>query len=362
MGLTPAFKLLDSNGKEMTELMKRVSRLSATDEAGQKNDELELTLFNDGDIVHPSTKTKVKLYLGYLEEGLYLVGTYVLTNIKYSGDAVDEFMVLKFMSASSNPALIENKIRSFINKSVGYIVTKIALESSLTPRIDPYFFTININKDQNNITNQRLLFDLGQDYDGVAKIQGETLVFARRGPDTLINSEVKLPIRTLKREDIITYDWEEEDKDIGYQSVRCRYRTVIDGKEDVDSVTVGGADPTKTILEIMPDRESALKRANSATNQVARGNKKLNITTEGKFRIVAETKVNITGMISPVMNGTYMVNKVSYSLDDKDLSVNIEMSTNVPSTTTNTTRIKFRDPDDDDAGSDILDENDVLID
>lgn len=362
MGLTPAFKLLDSSGKEMTELMKRVKQLSATDEAGQKNDELELTLYNDGDIVHPSAKTSVKLFLGYLEEGLYPVGTYVLTNIKYSGDATDELMVLKFMSASSNPALIENKIRSFINKSVGYIVTKIALESSLIPKVDPYFFTLNINKDQNNITNQRLLFDLGQDYDGVTKIQGNSLTFARRGPENLINSEVKLPVRTIKREDIISYNWEEDDKDIGYQSVRCRYRTLIDGKEDIDFVTVGGSDPTKTILEIMPDRESALKRANSATNQVARGNKKLSISTEGKFRVPAETRVNITGMISPIMNGSYMVNKVSYSLDDSDLTVNIEMSTNVPSAKENTTRIKFKDPDDEDAVADVADEDDILLD
>ena len=101
MGLTPSFKILNEAGKELLELMGRVLSITATDESGQKNDKLDLVLYNDRKFLHPNVGFKVQLYLGYLEEGLYKVGNYTLATVEYSGDSTDERVILNFKSASS---------------------------------------------------------------------------------------------------------------------------------------------------------------------------------------------------------------------------------------------------------------------
>jgi len=347
MGLTPSFKILNEAGKELTELMRRVLSITATDESGQKNDKLDLVLYNDRKFLHPNVGFKVQLFLGYLEEGLYKVGNYTLTTVEYNGDSQDEKVILNFKSASANTALLDNKTRSFVNKSVGYIVNKICLESSLQPRIDPYFFTVNVNKDQSGITNQRLLFDLGQEHDAFTKIQGNVLVFARRGPDTLINSLVQLPRLNLEyKRDILTYSGQ-EDKSVNFSSVGVKYRAVAsNGDITTEVASVGTGEPLKILNEIAGNEEDALRKANTAYNQISRGKRKLNISTEGRFRIPAETRVNVTGL-PDILNGNYAVIKVMYNYSKKgDYTVSYELNTHIPATESNPRRVILRAPED----------------
>ena len=47
MALTPAYSLRNSADEEMSEIMSRVQKITATDESGQKNDVLIITIYQD---------------------------------------------------------------------------------------------------------------------------------------------------------------------------------------------------------------------------------------------------------------------------------------------------------------------------
>ena len=348
MALTPAYSLRNSADEEMSEIMSRVQKITATDESGQKNDVLIVTIYEDNNFEHPERGTKVTLQLGFQETGLFLIGTYALSKISYTGDTSDDFANLIFKSASTNTSLLQNKTRSFINKSVGFIVDRVAKESGLTARIEPYFYNVLVNKDQNGISNQRLLFDLGQEHDALFKVQNNTLLFSRRAPDTLVHQpEVELPILPINRREVLNYNWEQDDKET-FKSVQVYYRiTNEDGEEDMAILTVGEGSPSKQLLEVMGSRDEAVQRANAALNQIVRGDINFTLSLEPMFRIPAENKVEVTGFPRDVINRTYIISKVVYSYQKQgDLTASYTLVNNIKGDKSNPQIQKVLDPED----------------
>lgn len=326
MALTPTIELYDDNGNRLREIETRVSTLTATDESGQKNDVLQLCLTDIANVQLPPSGNVIRVKIGY-SPNLYTIGYFTLGPVIGEGDMKDDKLRLNLTSATHNDSFRAKKNRTFINSNIGAIVEQIAVESSLTPRIDPYFNNIQVTREQKEISSQRLLLDLATEYDAVFKVQSNILIFTRKDEAKNVSNNTDLTTIVLGRpKDIITYKYRIDDKNT-YSGVYARYRTTDENGELTTKRIIEGSNSgaTESLPKIYSTEAEARRLAQLKLLQIGRSQTGLNVVTEGKKRVFAEAPVTIDGLPS-AYNGNYIVDKVHYSYARKgDFTTSIDL-------------------------------------
>lgn len=326
MALRPSIELYDDLGNRLFEIEKRVTSLRATDEAGQKNDILELCLTDVNNVQLPPSGNVIRLRIGYVPN-LYTVGYFTLGPAVAEGDTTDDKLRLTLSSATHNDSFRTKKNRTFLNVSIGSIVDQIAVESSLTPRIDPYFNSIIVSREQKEISSQRLLLDLAVEYDAVFKVQNEILIFTRKDEAKNVATNQDLTTITLSRpQDILTYKYRIDNKN-SYSGIYARYRTTgPDGELTTKRILEGSTSgATESLPKIYSTEAEARRLAQLKLQQIGRSEQELSITTEGRQRVFAEAPIIIKGLPSAI-NGNYIVHRINYNFNKKgDFTTDIEL-------------------------------------
>ncbi|MDH5645651.1 MAG: contractile injection system protein, VgrG/Pvc8 family [Anaplasmataceae bacterium] len=207
--MKPIFKVT-ADDKDITDILSpRLVFLNITDETGLVSDKAEILLDNRDNILEiPPRGTNLGISLGYENQDLVLMGSYIVDNIDLSSPPSRMRIIAK--ASNTKIKTLASKIRSPKSRSwheyslVG-IVRKIAKEHKFTSLIDEYFEQIYIaHIDQTNESDLSFPTNFARDYDAFIKFVAGKLIFAKKNKGTTINGK-ELPKLELSENQISSW-------------------------------------------------------------------------------------------------------------------------------------------------------------
>lgn len=326
MGLKPDFRII-ANNSDITETIKqRFVRLTLTDDAGLESDKLDIVLADhipDKPIELPNTGAELELYLGY-DDVAQRMGLFIVDELELSGPPNQLTIKAKATPQDSTPTgktiLATQKTRSWPwGTPLVSVVATIAGEHSLESAVSAELSTITLpHIDQLNESDMNLLTRIAKDYDAIAKPAGGKLVMAKRATAKSTSGK-SLESVTINQEDVTNWRMTISKREPA-GSVVAIYRD-IETSEDKE-ITVGAGEPVRRLMYHYSDEASATAAATSEFEKSNRAERKLTINLPGDNRLIAESKVQLSGF-RPWVDGEYLITKATHKLDSSGYKCSI---------------------------------------
>jgi phage protein D len=315
--MKPIFKVT-ADDKDITDILSpRLVSLNITDETGLVSDKAEILLDNRDNILEiPPRGTNLEISLGYENQDLVLMGSYIVDNIDLSSPPSR----MRIIAKASNTKIkdLTNKIRSPKSRSwheyslVG-IVSKIAKEHNFISLIDEYFEQIYIaHIDQTNESDLSFLTNFARDYDAFIKFVAGKLIFAKKNKGATITGK-ELPKLELSINQITS--WRLNILDRGkFGKVIAKYHDFATAEEK--KVTTGNGEPDYEMRYTFTDQNRALEAAKAKLAEFERGITKLEISLPGNPILSAESKIIIPD-IKYLKDRTWIVEAITHDISDQ---------------------------------------------
>ena len=315
--MKPIFKVT-ADDKDITDILSpRLVSLNITDETGLVSDKAEILLDNRDNILEiPPRGTNLEISLGYENQDLVLMGSYIVDNIDLSSPPSR----MRIIAKASNTKIkdLTNKIRSPKSRSwheyslVG-IVSKIAKEHEFISLIDEYFEQIYIaHIDQTNESDLSFLTNFARDYDAFIKFVAGKLIFAKKNKGTTITGK-ELPKLELSENQISS--WRLNILDRGkFGKVIAKYHDFTTAEER--KVTTGTGEPDYEMRYTFTDQNRALEAAKAKLAEFERGITKLEISLPGNPILSTESKITIPD-IKYLKNKEWIIESITHDISDQ---------------------------------------------
>lgn len=307
--MTPAFSI-QAAGTDITgTLQSRLLGLSVQDEAGVKSDAVEITLDDAGNLLEiPSAGAQLVVAMGYRETGLVPMGVYTADEVTCSGPP--DRMVIRGQAADMGGSLKDQKSRSWHDVTLGDIVSAIAADHGLTPRVSASYAATGFRHlDQTDESDINFLNRLARDLDALVSVKGGSLVWLGRGEGRTVSGVTILP-RRLVASDVLRWRMTRQSRG-DFASVTASWIDHAQGGQA--KVTLGSGSPVKRLRHGFPSEAEARRAAQAQLDAMARGTEVLDLTIVGAPLVFAETQIALTGLRSGV-SGTWSVTSVRHDL------------------------------------------------
>lgn len=330
MGLKPSFRILANEADITGTLQSRLISLRYTDASGVESDILEVVV-SDADpnapIEQPPPGAEMQLFLGYDGLSQYM-GAFVADEIEMSGWPSE--MTIRARSAvfakskKGKTGLQSQKSRSWPKDTkIGDLVSKIAKEHSLTPKVSESLKSIKLpHTAQTDESDLNLLIRIARKYDAVVKPVGENLIFAKRGESKSISGENLPPVvltpGQVSRFRVVTSTRETAGMVVAY------WHAVKNAKRH--EVKVGEGEPVKRLKMYYPTQEMALAAARAELDRRKRHKTTISIQFPGDPNVAAEAKLVLSGFRQGV-DGEWLITRVEHSLGSGGYVCSVEAET-----------------------------------
>lgn len=352
---TPIYQLI-ATGKDITSTLQgRLESLTLTDNRGFEADQIDLSLDDsDGLLDLPPRGTKIQLAIGWAHEGLVDKGTYTVDEIEHSG-APDK-LTIRARSADLREGLSTKRERSFHKKRVADIIKTIAGQNKLTAVIgDEFAAQVVDHIDQTNESDANLLSRLAEQFDAVATVKQERLMFIKAGAAKTASGK-PLQAVTIARADGDQHRFSVADGQ-NFTAVKATWQdlggakkgeVVVDAKTQfkrVHTKTKRGkvskrtkltatrpskiepsADNVKVLRHTYASEGAAIRGAKAAFDKLQRGVASFSITLAlGRPELFPELPVTVQGF-KPIIDSTkWIISKVAHSLSDSGYTTVVEL-------------------------------------
>ncbi len=312
------------NGVDVTSnIMPLLIDLTIEDAAGFESDSITINLANPkGNIFVPQKGAMIAVMLGYKKSAMLDVGLYELGNIKLQGGAGGHTMTLTGKAAFFSKKSIKSpKNKSYDEKTIKDIVEEVAGEAGMNAAVDQKLGAIKIKHiDQSNESGMNFLSRLAKDYDAIFKVAQQKIIFAQRGMGLSVGGSAMQSMQ-INLTPKISYSLETDDKE-AFDKVTVYYHDKKKGGRE--KVEKGEGENTYEHKRTLPTKEEAEKKAESLLNQKARSCFKLELTMAGVPSLTAETPVVIIEPSIPLINGIWIIEKVTHKLKPTGFTTTIQ--------------------------------------
>ncbi|MNQ89612.1 Phage late control protein GPD [compost metagenome] len=178
--------------------------------------------------------------------------------------------------------------------------------------------------DQTNESDVSFLNRIGKRYDAVATIKDGKLLFLPIEQGRTASGK-DMPTLTLSRRDgdRITFHVSEREK---YSGVQAAYQDKE--KSAQRSVIAGKPDNAKKLKTVYASEADALENARAEWQRVQRGVAKFDMTLAyGRPDLSPQTKVELPGLKKPIGAYTWLLVKLTHSLNESGLTTRFEAET-----------------------------------
>lgn len=324
----PAFAVTLA-GRDITgNIYPRLVNLTLTESRENAVDQLDITIDDsDGMVAIPSKGVKITLKLGWQGQGQYAgmvdKGTFVVDEVEHEG--APDTITLRARSVAMDKHVRIKKSRSFHQQTVGDIVSQIAADNALTPKIGEKFQEELIDHiDQTNESDINFLNRLGKRFDAVATIKKDALLFLPIGEGTNSKGQ-KMPTMVLTRQHGDKHRYHTASRD-AYSGVRAQWHDADDAKEK--SELIGTDDNPKRLRHVYANQTDAEKAAQAEWNRVKRGKATLQLTLAlGRPNITPMMHVKMQGFKPPIGNTEWLIVKTTHSLSTQGMTTQLELET-----------------------------------
>ena len=332
--MTPDFHIVVDKHQDVTAAIRnRLLFLRVTDEASYTSDALEIGLDDRGGAVQmPRRGVELQVELGYSVGGKLaglerdssrvLMGRYVVDEVEFSDPPAT--LIIRGSAADLRGDLKDQRTRSWSSISINDLVTSIAVEHGLEPRVTKELAGIVLpHFDQIDESDMNLLTRLGERYGAVAKPVGGYLAFVKRGAGMSVSAG---PVTGANISRYQVSDWRVTLADRPrYRSAKAHWYDKAAARRE--TVTVGDGKPAYSLRETYADKATALSAAQAALDRLERGGGTLRLTLKpGLPTISAESPINVTGFRNGI-NGRWIATRVIHELSGGGYSTQVEAET-----------------------------------
>ena len=314
--MTPDFDII-ADGNQVTEALKKsLISLHITDESGTMSDEAEIYIDYGSSAL--KLKGELKIFLGYKEIGLSLMGVYTASEITVQ--CPPQTLRVRCHAANFKNSLKEKTSKVWKNITIGELVKGIAQKHGYESKVAEKFQNVFIeNISQTNESDINFLKGLGREHDALVKPVGGYIIFIPRGEGkSAIGKALGTTVLTPK--DVINWkvNFNVRNK---YGSVIAKWYSYEMGKTTEEKV--GNEEPSYLIQDPYSTAESAVSAATTKLRQLKRSEAMLDVTMPGNPGLFAEAKIELLGFC-PEIEGEWIINKAEHILDSRGYKTTVE--------------------------------------
>jgi len=316
------------NGTDITaEIEQRLISIELTDNRGMEADQLTISLSDhDGLLAIPPRGAVVSLWLGWSDTGLAEKGSYTVDETEHRG--APDVLSIRARSADMREGLKAKKERSWTAQTIGAVLQTIAAAHGLSPVISAALSAIELAQlDQANESDANLLSRLGEQFDAIASIKAQRLLFMPTGASTTA-SGLPLPHITLTRADGDQHRFLQADRD-SYSGARAYYYEVNSAEKK--EAIAGGGDNLKDLRHTYTDQDSALRAARAEWSRLQRGSATLSYTlAKGRPELIPELTYSLVGVKAEIDAIVWLGANVRHSFTPDSYTTALELESKLP--------------------------------
>jgi phage protein D len=274
-------------------------------------DQLELE-FEDtaGRIAMPRKGVSIEVALGFDTADMCLQGSYVVDEVEHRG--APDTITVRARSARVSGPLAERRERSWSDTTVGHIVSVIAGEHGLTPRVSDALASQPVSQLDQTESDMALLKRLGKHWDAVATVKHGCLLFAPIG-EAKTASGTALARVTLQRASGDRHHFQEIDRG-AYTGVRARWYDMNGARGHL--ALAGKNGHIKILRGDFPTEADAKRAAEAELARVKRGAATFTLDLAiGRPDIFPEMPVKLVGWPDAITAYDWIVSKATHKLD-----------------------------------------------
>lgn len=324
--MTRAVFKITLGGNDMTSKFKpRFMGLTLTECRGGEADQLDLTLDDaDGKLAIPPKGEKIELQLGWDDQGLVNKGTFIVDEVEHSG--TPDQITLRARTADLLDDFRQLRERSFHDTTIGAVIDAIAAAHELKSGASAKLRGRKVEHiDQTNESDANFLRRLGKQFDAVATVKNDTLLFSPAGESKTVSGK-PLPVINITRRDGDHHRFHSAERDT-YTGVRVFW---YDQKHNTRfSVVAGRSGNAKRLRTVYASKDDAIQAARAEWQRVQRGIHTFHLDLAVAMpQIMPQSPVQASGW-KPIIDETEWITvRVSTRVDaDNGMSQNIELET-----------------------------------
>lgn len=332
---SPGYRIVVA-GRDITPVIEaRLIELTLTDNRGFEADQLDITLDDsDGQLEIPPRGAEVALALGWHGEMLEDKGTYTVDEIEHSG-APDK-MTIRARSADLRKGLITRREQSWHQTTLGAILRSIAQRNALTAVISEVLADIEIaHIDQTDESDANFMTRLAQDFDSIAAVKSDRLLFINAGR-ALTASGQRLDPVSITRQSGDRHRFAVADRN-AYTGVRAYWHdprtgrkeeVIVGNNDDPDTpeTTEPSAGNLKTLRHTYATKRNAERAATADWQRLQRGVAEFSITLAiGRPELIPELPAQVVGFKPQIDAADWIISRVTHRIDDSGLTTALEL-------------------------------------
>lgn len=307
----PVFKVMVGGTDVTRRLQSHLSSMTLIACREDHADQLELEFEDtEGRIAMPRKGVSIEVSLGFDAAGMCLQGSYVVDEVEHRG-APDTIAVRARSARVAGPLAVRRE-RSWSDTTVGHIVSVIAGEHGLTPRVSDKLAGEPVAQLDQTESDMALLRRLGKHWDAVATVKNGSLLFAPIG-EAKTAGGTSLPTITLRRSNGDLHHFQEIDRS-AYTGVRARWYDMNGARGHL--ALAGKNGHVKILRGDYPTEADAKRAAEAELARVKRGAATFTLDLAiGRPDVFPEMPVRLVGWTDAITSYEWIVSKVTHKLD-----------------------------------------------
>lgn len=312
--MTPSYLIIAEGADVTAKFADRLISIEVTDVDGVESDTLEIEVDDrDNAVALPQKGALLQVWMGYIETGLDLMGTYKVDEVTV--EAGPDKIIVHAKAAELKDSFKQQKSRHWENTTVGDIVSKIAGEHELSAAVDPQLAQRKVAYvAQTEESDLHFLTRLARRHDAMIAPKNGRLVGVRRG-DGRSGSGEALSAIVLRKSDVTTARSTVGDRP-KHGAIEADWYD-RDGAER-KTVTVpqgGGEGPRMRLPHPYPSEEEAERAAEARGRELERAEGSLSVEMPGNPAISAEMHVTMGEGFRDGIAGTWTIQQVSHRIE-----------------------------------------------
>lgn len=306
--------LITINGMPSLLLNQNINSISLTENRGFDADTLQISINDsDGLIALPDRNAEITLAIGF---GMNLInkGKFIVDSVTHTGPP--DMIMIGAHSADFKKEFLERKSDLYEDKTIEEIIQKIAGKYELENRIAESLKSIKITaKQQADESDANLLTRLAEEYDAIATIKNNTLLFLERGVGKTASGE-SLATITHNRSDGDKHSYSVSDRD-QYTGVEVRY--IKQGEAKRRSIIVGEEERLFKIRQIYNSEEEATTAGEMQMKRLKRGKASVNINlARGNAALSAESPLKLVGFKTEIDAENWIITTITHTINSSN--------------------------------------------
>ena len=323
--MQPQFKILANQTDITQSIQRRLISIRIADESGIKGDTLDIQLDDEPPIEWPRHGAELEVFVGFKKitndlnnnAGLVRQGLYIVDEIAHSGPP--STFTLRGKASNLKQSLKHPKTRSWDDMTLGSLVNSIAQEHGMSAKVGETLKDYAVaHVDQTDESDLHLLTRVARDVGVMVKPVAGFLVMVPQGEAKSATGQ-SLPMITITADQIKQHHVIQNEAS-QYDAVITYWHDTQTAKREEVQIGEGRVFMSR---HTYADETTALNAAKAKLHQFKRSSLQLSLTLIGNPNLMAEGKINVTGLREPI-NGSWVIERVVHQIDDQGFTSRID--------------------------------------